>query len=188
MSVPVTELKQSVKAQMTKAEEAMRHDFAAVRTGKASPSLVENIVVEYYGTPTRLRDLANIAAPEPRLLTVQPWDTKVVGAIEKALIAANLGMMPVSDGRILRLPVPELSQERRQSLVKQIKARSEDAKVAVRNIRRDANDVAKKAQKAGEITEDDLKRLLDDLQTATDNCIANIDKITAEKDRELMTV
>lgn len=188
MNVPVNELKNEVKNQMAKAEEAMRHDFAAIRTGKASPALVENVMVEYYGTPTRLRDLANIATPEARLLTVQPYDAKMVGPIEKALIAANLGMMPVSDGRLLRLPVPELSQERRQSLVKQVKTRSEEAKVVARNIRRDANDAAKKAQKGGELTEDELKRMLDELQKMTDKCIENIDRTLAEKEKELMTV
>ncbi len=188
MNVPISQLKSEIQDHMTLAEEAMIHDFAAIRTGKASPALVEHITVEYYGTPTRLRDLANLATPEARLLTIQPYDAKMAGPIEKALIAANLGMMPVSDGRILRLPVPELSQERRQQLVKQVKARAEEAKVAARNIRRDGNEAAKKAQKAGELTEDELKRMLDDLQKTTDKCIETIEKILADKEKELMTV
>jgi len=177
-----------LEEKMEKSESSMRNDLAAIRTGKASPSLVENMMVEYYGTQTRLRDMAQINAPEPRLLTIQPWDTSAVQAIEKAIKTSNLGIMPNSDGRLIRLPIPELSEDRRKTLVKQVKGRSEEAKVAVRNARRDGNEAAKKYQKDGDLTEDELKKLLDDIQKATDKHIADIDKIVGEKEKELLTV
>ncbi len=188
MDVNIDKLVDTLKAHMKKAEDSMLHDLQAIRTGKASPSLVENVTVEYYGTPTRLRDLAAINAPEPRMLTVQPWDTSAVQAIEKALIAANLGINPVSDGKVLRLPIPELSQERRNQFVKQVKNRGEEGKVAIRNIRRDGNEVAKKAQKGGEITEDQLKQILDEIQKLTDKSIEKLDKDLAAKEKELMSI
>lgn len=177
-----------LEEKMEKSESSMRNDLGAIRTGKASPSLVENMMIEYYGTQTRLRDMAQINAPEPRLLTIQPWDTSAVQAIEKAIKASNLGIMPNSDGRLIRLPIPELSEDRRKTLVKQVKSRSEEAKVAIRNARRDGNEAAKKLQKDGELTEDELKKLLDDIQKATDKHIADIDKIVGDKEKELLTI
>lgn len=188
MSVNINELMDYLEEHMMKTEESMQRDFAAVRTGKASPALVENLMIEYYGTPTRLKELAGITVPEPRMLVIQPWDPSAVQLIEKAIIAANVGISPVSDGRVLRLPVPELSEERRATLVKQVKVRSEDAKIAIRNIRRDGNDAAKKAQKNSEITEDDLKQMIDDIQKLTDTYIANIDKDLAGKEKDLMHI
>lgn len=179
---------QNFKEQLSRNEAAMKHDFSAVRTGKASPALVEGVMVEYYGAQTKLRDLASITAPEPRLLMIQPYDATAVAAIEKAIIASNIGIMPNSDGKIIRLPIPELSQERRQTLVKQVKQRSEEAKVSARNHRRDANEVAKKAQKDSLMTEDELRKMLDDIQKETDKAIAEIDKILAAKDKELMSI
>lgn len=173
---------------MMKSEESMHHDFSTIRTGKASPSLVDGIMVEYYGTKTRLKELAGITVPEPRLLVIQPWDASAVKEVEKAIIAANIGITPMSDGKLIKLPIPELSQDRRQSLAKQAKNRAEEAKVAIRNLRRDANDAAKKAQKAGDLTEDELKKMLDDIQKLTDSYIATVDKDLATKDKELMTV
>lgn len=187
-NVDITELMDFVEEHMMKTEDSLKNNFAAIRTGKASPSLVENITVDYYGTPTRLRDLAGISTPEPRLLVVQPWDRSSLAAIEKAILASNIGITPMNDGKLLRLPVPELSQERRTALSKQAKSETEDAKVALRNIRRDANEVAKKAQKDGEITEDDLKKMLDDIQKTTDRYIAALDAALAVKEKELMTV
>ncbi len=178
----------SLEEHMMKTEESLQANFNTIRTGKASPSLVEHVMVEYYGTPTRLKELAGITAPEPRLLVIQPWDKTAVSAVEKALLAANLGITPMSDGQVLKLPIPELSQERRQALAKQAKSAAEDAKVALRNIRREGNDAAKKAQKDGEMTEDELKKMLDDIQKLTDRYIAGIDKELANKDKELMTV
>ena len=157
---------------MQKAQEAMKNDFSAIRTGKASPALVENITVEYYGAKSRIRDIAGIATPEARLITIQPWDQSAVKLIEKAIQESNLGISPVSDGRVIRLPIPPLSQEQ--------------ARVAVRNIRRDANEAAKKAQKASEITEDELKDMLEKIQKITDKSIAQIDALMEEKEKELM--
>ena len=187
-NVDITELMDFVEEHMMKTEDSLKNNFAAIRTGKASPSLVENITVDYYGTPTRLRDLAGISTPEPRLLVVQPWDRSSLAAIEKAILASNIGITPMNDGKLLRLPVPELSQERRTALSKQAKAETEDAKVALRNIRRDANEIAKKAQKDSEITEDDLKKMLDDIQKTTDRYISALDAALAVKEKELMTV
>ena len=187
-NVDITELMDFVEEHMMKTEESHKNNFAAIRTGKASPSLVENITVDYYGTPTRLRDLAGISAPEPRMLVVQPWDKGSLAALEKAILASNVGITPMNDGKLLRLPIPELSQERRTALSKQAKSETEDAKVALRNIRRDANEAAKKAQKDGEITEDDLKKMLDDIQKTTDRYIAALDAALAVKEKELMTV
>lgn len=188
MSQVIDAMLQVLGDHMTKAEESMVHDFNAVRTGKASPALIENVMVDYYGTPTRLRDLANITAPEARLLVVQPWDASVVKLAEKAIINANIGLNPVNDGKLLRIPVPELSVERRQQFVKQVKARAEEAKVAVRNQRRDANEAIKKAQKSSEITEDELKGGLESIQKATDKHIENIDKILGAKEKELSSI
>ena len=188
MSVEIGGLMDYLEEHMMKTQENMGKDFSAFRTGKASPSLVENVTVDYYGTPTRLKELAGITVPEPRMLVVQPWDRGAMPAVEKALIAANLGISPVNDGKIIRLPIPELSEERRASLAKQVKHRAEEAKIAIRNIRRDGNELAKKAQKNSEITEDDLKQMLDDIQKLTDDYIVAIDKDQAHKEKELMNV
>ena len=185
-AVDITELMDFIEEHMMKTEDSLKNNFAAIRTGKASPSLVENIQVDYYGTPTRLRDLAGINAPEPRLLVIQPWDRSALALIEKAILSSNIGITPMNDGKLLRLPIPELSQERRAALSKQAKAETEDAKVALRNIRRDANEIAKKAQKDSEITEDDLKRIEKDVQDITDNACKEIDNIAAKKEKELM--
>ena len=150
----------TLEENMMKTEESLKTAFSALRTGKASPALVENITVEYYGAPTRIRDMANITTPEARLLVIQPWDASAVSKIEKALIASDLGITPVSDGKTLKLPIPALSQDRRQALSKQAKVDTEDAKVALRNIRRDGNEAAKKAEKNGELTEDELKKMI----------------------------
>ncbi len=173
---------------MMKTEEVLINQFNTIRTGKASPSLVEHIMVEYYGTPTRLKELAGISAPEPRLLVVQPWDKSALSAVEKAIQTSNIGITPLNDGTHIKLPIPELSQDRRATLAKQAKGFVEEAKIALRNIRRDGNEIAKKAQKDAMLTEDELKRLLDDIQKLTDRYIANLDKELAVKEKELMTV
>ena len=188
MQLDPNNLLDSLEEHMMKTEEALSGSFSAIRTGKASPALVEHVTVEYYGTPTRLKEIAGITAPEPRLLVIQPWDTTAVSAIEKALLASNIGITPMSDGRTLKLPIPELSQERRQALAKQAKAECEEAKVALRNIRREGNEAAKKAQQDGIYTEDELKKMLDDIQKLTDRYIATLDKLLAAKEKELMTV
>ena len=184
----VETLTDELMEKMEKAVEHMKNDFAGYRTGKASPALVENLLIDYYGTQTKLKEIAGITTPEPRLLVVQPYDPSSVPTIEKAISASSIGINPVSDGKILRLPVPELSEERRASLAKQVNSRAEEAKVAVRNIRRDGNDSAKKAQKNSEITEDDLKDILKDIQELTDSNIENIEKVLKAKEAELMNI
>jgi ribosome recycling factor len=188
MNVPVGELLDYIEEHMMKTEESMEKDFAAVRTGKASPALVENIMVDYYGTQTRMKELAGITVPEPRMLVLQPWDRSSLQAVEKAIIASNLGISPVNDGKIIRLPIPELSEERRNTLVKQVKHRTEEAKIAIRNIRRDGNEAAKKAQKDSQITEDELTQMHDDIQKLTDNYIAAVEKDLEKKEKELLSV
>lgn len=188
MSATIERLLPTLEEHMKKTEHALQHHFAAIRTGKASPALVEDLSVEYYGTPTRLKEIAGISTPESRLLVIQPWDTSALTAIEKAILASNIGITPMNDGKVLKLPIPELSQERRATLSKQAKAHTEEAKVAMRNIRRDGNEAAKKAQKDAAVTEDQYKKLLDDIQKLTDKYIVILDKHLAEKEKELMTV
>jgi len=184
----MTDLPKQLEEQMKKAMEAMAADFRAIRTGKASGAIVENVMVDYYGTQTRLRDLAGISTPDAKTICIQPWDKSAMPAIEKAIINSDIGISPVNDGKVIRLPVPPLSQERRQQLSKQVKVRSEEAKVEVRNIRRDGNETAKKAQKNSEITEDQLKNLLDKIQKLTDSYVVKSDEAAAAKEKELMTV
>ena len=186
MAAVMDTLRKSTDQKMKKAIEVMQKDFAGVRTGKASPALVENLSVDYYGTPTRLRDIAGITAPEPRLLVIQPWDQNAVKCIEKAIQASNLGISPVSDGRVVRLPIPELSEERRRDLVKMVKARAEEARVEIRGVRRDANEAAKKAQKDTQMTEDDLTVMTKEVQKFTDDAIKNVDNLLKSKETELM--
>lgn len=184
----VDEVMLETEDHMIKSVQAMEHDFAGYRTGKASPALVENMNVEYYGTTTRLKEIAGITTPEPRLLVIQPWDQNAIAAIEKAIRASNIGISPVSDGRVIRLPVPELSEERRRDLTKQVHTRAEEAKVAIRNLRRDANDAIRQAQKDGDITEDDLHDLQEDVQKLTDNYTKRIEELTEKKEKEIMQV
>ncbi|MBO7146302.1 MAG: ribosome recycling factor [Lentisphaeria bacterium] len=184
----INDLFDTLEEKMMNAEDAMKNDFAAIRTGKASTALVENIMVEYYGSMTRLRDIAGLATPEPRLITIQPWDQSAVKAVEKAIINSPIGISPVSDGKVIRLPIPPLSEDRRAALAKQVKARVEEAKVEIRNARRDANEALKKAQKASEITEDELKTNLDKVQKSVDDYIKNLDELAAAKEKELMTI
>jgi len=181
-------LPDETQERMDTAIAAMKKDFGGVRTGKASPALVEGITVEYYGTQTRLRDMASITAPEPRLLVIQPWDQSAVKNIEKAIQASSLGISPVTDGRVIRLPIPELSEERRRDLSKLVHKRAEEARVEVRSIRREANEAAKKAQKSGHLTEDELTVMTKQIQDLTDASIKAIDTVLEKKDAELMQV
>ncbi len=187
-AINIDDLMEHLMERMEKTVEHMKSDFSGYRTGKASPALVENIMIDYYGTSTRLKELAGITVPEPRLLVIQPYDPSSVPTIEKAISSSNIGINPVSDGKILRLPIPELSEERRASLTKQVGARSEEARIAVRNIRREGNDIAKKAQKNSDITEDDLKITLKEIQDLTDSSIEEVDKILKAKEEELMNI
>jgi ribosome recycling factor len=184
----IDEMMEESQLLMDMAIDVMKKDFAAVRTGKASPALAEGIMVEYYGAQTRLKDIASITAPEPRLLVIQPWDQSAIKSIEKAILASSLGISPVSDGRVIRLPIPELSEERRKDMTKLVNRRAEEARVEVRNARRDANEAIKKAQKNSDITEDDMKLLTDQVQKMTDKAVETINKILSDKEAELMAV
>ncbi len=163
-------------------------EYAVIKAGRANPALVSRIMVDYYGVPTPMQQVANISVPEARLIQVQPWDRSMLKAVEKAIQKSDLGINPNNDGTIIRLIFPELTEERRKDLAKDIKKKGEDAKVAVRNIRRDANDKIKKAEKDGEYTEDDSKQTQDELQKATDKFIKKIDEAVEAKTKEVMTV
>ena len=173
---------------MIKSEQVIVNEFAGVRTGKASASLVENIQAEVYGSMMRIRELGNISTPEPRMLVIQPWDAAALQPIEKAIQKANLGLSPVIQGKLLRLSFPELSTERRQEFVKLIKKMSEDGRVAIRHVRREAMDLFKKHAHDSGITEDDKKQAEKDLQKLTDDYIAKIDAHVVHKEKEIMTV
>lgn len=173
---------------MTKSYDSMLRDFSAIRAGRANPHVLDRIKVDYYGTPTPLQQVGNISVPEPRMLLIQPWDKSMIKAIEKAIQASDLGINPNNDGSVIRLVFPELTEERRKDLVKDVKKKGEAAKVAVRNIRRDANDTLKKQNKAGEISEDDQKDLESKVQKLTDKYIKDIDKAVEEKSKEILTV
>jgi len=176
------------KEKMQKTEQVVLHEFAGVRTGKASAALIENIPVEAYGSQMRLRELAGITTPEPRVLVVQPWDMGTLHAIEKAIQKSNLGLNPAVDKKVLRIVFPELSTERRQEFVKIVKKMAEDGRVAVRHVRRDAIEQLKKAAKAGGVTEDEEKHAEKDVQKYHDDYIAKIDQHAAHKEKEIMTV
>ena len=173
---------------MHQAVEAMVHDFSSYRTGRASPAVLERVHVEYYGVETPLNQLANISIPEPRQLLIQPYDKSSVSAIEKAIQKSDLGINPTNDGTGIRLNFPQMTEERRRDMVKQVNARAEQCVVAIRNVRRDANDHLKGLQKNKEITEDDLKRLEDRIQKLTDKFVADSHELQRKKDAELMEV
>lgn len=173
---------------MAKSVAFLTEQFSGIRTGKASPALVENIEVPYYGTPTRLREMAGISTPEPRLIVINAYDPSILGEIEKAIMAANLGVTPMNDGRVIRIPIPELSEERRKEMIKLAKRVAEDGRVAVRNIRRETNDQIKSLQKNSEITEDERDEALKDVQKATDDYIKRIDDAVKAKETEIMEV
>ena len=171
-----------------KSIEMLKEELATVRAGRANAALVDKVMVDYYGSPTPLKSLANISVPEPRTLLIAPFDPKSIPDSEKGINIANIGINPVNDGKLIRLSIPQVTEERRKELTKTVKAMGEDAKVAVRNLRRDFNDKAKKAEKAGDLTEDDVKDFLDDIQKIHDKAIKDIDQIIADKDKEIMEV
>ena len=173
---------------MTKSYDAMIREFTAIRAGRANPHVLDKLKVDYYGTPTPIQQVGNISVPEPRMLQIQPWEKSLIKAIGKAILTSDLGITPSNDGTVIRLVFPELTEERRKDLVKDIKKKGEAAKVAIRNIRRDANEVFKKQNKANEISEDDMKDLETKTQKMTDKYIADIDKAVDEKSKEIMTV
>jgi ribosome recycling factor len=173
---------------MEKAVEALRRDLATMRTGRASPALVEHLKVDYYGTPTPLNQLATITTPEARLIVIQPWDRGSIGAVEKAILKSDLGLNPASDGTVIRLAIPQLTEERRRDIAKQVRKRTEDARVAARNIRRDCHDHIRRLEHDHDISRDDLHRAENELQKLTDDHIKEIDKIGHEKEEEVLAV
>lgn len=166
----------------------LKEDLNTVRAGRANPALLDKVMVDYYGSPTPLKNLANISVPDPRTLLIAPFDPKSIVEIEKAINVANIGINPSNDGKAVRLVIPQVTEERRKELTKTVKKMGEDSKVAIRNLRREANDEMKKLEKNHEITEDELKKALDDIQKATDKTTKEIDDIIAAKDKEIMEV
>jgi len=173
---------------MEKALEALRRDLATVRTGRASPALVEHLKVDYYGAATPLNQLATISTPDARLITIQPWDRGSIGAIEKAILKSDIGLNPSNDGALIRLAIPQLTEERRREIAKQVRKRAEDARIAVRNIRRDCHENIRRLEHDHEISQDDLHRAETELQKLTDDHIKEIDKVGHEKEEEVLAV
>ncbi|MEE5987306.1 ribosome recycling factor [Ligilactobacillus equi] len=174
------------QAKMVKAEEALQRELGNIRAGRANASLLNRVMVDYYGAPTPLNQMAQISVPEARVLLITPYDKSSLKDVEHALLASDLGLTPANDGSAIRLVIPQLTEERRKELAKEVKATSEKAKVVVRNIRRDMMDALKKAQKNGDLTEDDLRDLEDQAQKLTDASVKNIDAITADKEKEIL--
>jgi ribosome recycling factor len=182
----VKETMAQAKTRMGKALEDFRHDLATVRTGRASASLLDHIKVEYYGTPTPLNQVATLGVPEPSMLTVQPWDPSLLSLIDKAIRSSDLGLNPVNDGKVLRVPIPPLTEERRKELVKHLHKVLENHRTAIRNIRRDSNEELKRLLKDKRISEDEEKRALEDVQKLTDEFIGKLDSQGVSKEREIM--
>ena len=174
------------KAKMEKTIEVMKHEFNTIRAGRANVAVLDKITVDYYGAPTPIQQIASVSTPEPRMLAIQPWDASALKLIEKAILASDLGINPTNDGKIIRLLFPQLTEERRRDLTKEVKNMAEGGKVAIRNIRRDAIDHFKKAQKTSEITEDELKLLEKEMQDLTDKYVKEVDVESSKKEKELM--
>ena len=173
---------------MEKSVGALEKDFAAIRAGRANPHILDKIKVDYYGTPTPLQQVGNISVPEARILQIQSWESSLIKEIEKAILNSDLGINPTNDGKLIRLVFPELTEDRRKELAKDIKKKGENAKVAIRNIRREANDAFKKMNKASEISDDEVEALEQDVQKLTDKYVASIEKTVEDKTKEIMTV
>ena len=176
------------KEKMQKTIAVVKKDLATMRAGRANPQILDRILVDYYGTPTPINQMGNISSPEPRMLVISLWESKMIPNVEKAIQKSDIGINPTNDGKVIRLVVPELTEERRKDLTKQVRKYAEDSKVAVRNIRRDAVDYVKKAQKKGELTEDDQKKAEKDIQDLTDKHVKKIDEMCAKKEKELMEI
>ena len=176
------------EGKMEKSVENLQNEFITIRAGRANPHILDKIMVDYYGTPSTLQQVANVTVPEARMIQIQPWEASLIKEIEKSILASDLGLTPTNDGKCIRLVFPELTEERRKELVKDVKKKAESAKVAVRNIRRDANDSAKKANKANEISDDELKQTEEKIQKLTDKYIADIDPMLEAKSKEILTV
>jgi len=186
--VSVDGILQEAESKMNKSSEHLTQELQTIRTGRANPALVDHVMVPYYGTPTPLRDLAQITTPEPRLLLVQIYDRSQIGIVEKAIRESALGLNPANDGQVIRVPIPPLTEERRKEYVKLVKSRAEEARIAVRNVRRDENHRLQEQGKSGEVPEDAAKRAQEQLQKITDGHVARIDQIAARKEAEVMEV
>lgn len=173
---------------MNKTLEVLKEDFGTIRAGRANPHVLDKIKVDYYGSPTPIQQVGNVSVPEARMIVIQPWDKSMLKAVEKAILTSELGINPTNDGSVIRLVFPELTEERRKELAKDVKKKGEATKVAIRNIRRDANDAFKKMEKADEISEDDLKEAEEKIQKLTDKMVAEVDKAVENKTKEIMTV
>ncbi|MDP9728874.1 ribosome recycling factor [Alicyclobacillus tolerans] len=173
---------------MEKAVAAFRKDAASIRAGRATPAMLEKVTVEYYGSQMPIPQVASVTSPEPRLLVISPWEKSMLSEIEKAIQKSDLGLNPANDGSVIRLVIPALTEQRRQELVKQVKKMAEEARVAIRNVRRDANDELKKAEKNGDASEDDVRRLMERIQQLTDKFVGEIDKAATGKEQELLEV
>jgi len=184
----VKEIEAQVKTRMEKAVADLQHEMATIRTGRASVSLLDHIRVDYYGTPTPLNQVGNLHVPEPTLITVQPWDVSQIGAIEKAIRASDLGLNPANDGKLIRIPIPPLNEERRKELVKHLHSVAEGHRVAIRNIRRDGNEGVKKLFKDKKINEDDERRAHDEVQKMTDNYMGKLDQAAKNKEKEILEI
>ena len=182
----IEEIIEETREKMEKSVDALRKELKRIRTGRASLSVFDGVRVNYYGTPTPLNQLASLSVPESRLITIQPWDASAIKEIEKAILKSNLGLTPTSDGKIIRITIPPLTEDRRKDIVKQVNKICEDYRVAVRNIRRDANEMLKGLKKDGDASEDEVKKSLDDVQKITDDHIRQIDDIFKEKEKETL--
>lgn len=184
----VKEIMASHEERMRKAIDMLRKDYSTLRAGRATPALLDKITVDYYGTPTPINQVGNISIPEPRMIVIQPWEKKLISLIEKAIMKSDLGLTPTSDGSVIRLVIPQLTQQRRTELVKVVHKKAEDCRVAIRNLRRDANDAFKKQEKEKTISEDETKKALDDIQKLTDRIIKEVDQVMTAKEKEIMEV
>ena len=184
----IEEIKKDLSQSMTKSITSMQGQIAKVRTGRASASVLDGVMVDYYGSPTPIKGVGQISTPEARLLQIQPFDKSIISEIEKSIINANLGLTPSNDGNFIRIQFPALTEDKRRDLVKQVKAMGEDAKIAIRNARRDKNEEVKKAEKDKDISEDDSKKFQDEIQKITDKYVKDVDDVVAIKEKELLTV
>lgn len=177
-----------IEERMNKSVSSLESEFATIRAGRANPHILDRVMVDYYGVPTAIQQAANISVPEARMIQIQPWDASLIKEIEKAIMIADLGVMPTNDGKVIRIIFPELTEDRRKELAKEVKKKGEETKVAIRNIRRDANDKAKKLNKDNEISDDELSNIEADIQKVTDKITAEIEKMIDKKTDEIMTV
>jgi ribosome recycling factor len=182
------DLRRKTVERMDGALEALKKDFASIRTGRASLALLDGISVDYYGTPTPLQQVASLSIPDPRQIAIQPWEQRIIPEIEKAIMKSDLGLTPSNDGKTIRIMIPALTEDRRKQLVKVVKKRAEEAKIAVRNIRRDTNEELKKLEKEQHMSEDEAKKMHDEIQKLTDSYIVKIDEVLKHKENEIMEV